>query len=208
MNPDRIIELMNEYGRRNVTIAPDGRVVIRGTYFEDVGAFHQKFGLPINGDTQPQQLSSDLLAFRGKFMLEELAEFFVACGRPEVGRTLKTVGMALTDLVHEPQFNHSLEDAADALADLVYVALGTAHFMGLPFDAVWAEVQRANMAKERAKGGDDPRSKRRHASDVVKPEGWTPPNHGPAIAEAASHHLAIRRTPRPESVVNSGPDVV
>jgi predicted HAD superfamily Cof-like phosphohydrolase len=37
--------------------------------------------------------------------------------------------------------------AADALADIVYVAVGTAVRLGIPFDKVLAEVHRSNMTK-------------------------------------------------------------
>ena len=71
-----------------------------------------------------------------------------------------------------------LPKIADALVDLVYVALGTAHLHGFPWAALFAEVQRANMTKERAKpDGSD--SARGSSFDVVKPEGW----RGPAMVE-------------------------
>lgn len=38
-------------------------------------------------------------------------------------------------------------EIADALADLVYVILGTALAYGIPFEAVWDEVQMTNMRK-------------------------------------------------------------
>jgi hypothetical protein len=40
-----------------------------------------------------------------------------------------------------------LTGIADALADIVYVAIGTAVTYGLPFDAILAEVHRSNMTK-------------------------------------------------------------
>jgi predicted HAD superfamily Cof-like phosphohydrolase len=64
---------------------------------------------------------------------------------------------------------------ADALIDLVYVAMGTAHLLGLPWEALWNEVQIANMRKVRA-AADASDSKRGSAFDVVKPPGWQPPN--------------------------------
>ena len=133
------------------------------TYFDDVGEFHKKFELPYFGDDgAPCRLTdADVTEFRRKFMQEELDEFTSAY---EAG---------------------DLHDAADALADLIFVALGTAHFLRIPFDAVWREVQRANMTKVRAAGADDPLSKRRHRFDVVKPANFIPPNHRPAL-EAAS----------------------
>lgn len=123
------------------------------TYFDDVGNFHRKFGLPRFGDVEPPQLlEPDVQVFRQRFMDEELEEFYIACEMRD------------------------LPKAADALVDLVYVALGTAHMLRIPFDECWDAVQRANMAKERAKSADDERSTRKHRFDVVKPEGWESPN--------------------------------
>jgi predicted HAD superfamily Cof-like phosphohydrolase len=75
----------------------------------------------------------------------------------------------------------------DALIDLVYVALGTADLMGLPWEKMFEEVQRANMAKERAKSADESMAKtgRGHVLDVVKPAGWTPPDHLPILTAAS-----------------------
>jgi predicted HAD superfamily Cof-like phosphohydrolase len=137
--------------------------------FSDVGVFHHKFDLDRFGQTistgertetgfprsaliEPNLLSQTDFMFRLDFMREEICEFADA---------------------HEAG---DLPKMADALVDLVYVALGTAHLMHLPFDDVWREVQRANMAKERATDADDPRSVRKNALDVVKPEGWKPPD--------------------------------
>lgn len=131
------------------------------TLFDLVGEFHAKFVLPRRGDGfgGPAILEPDVLAFREDFMDEELAEFHHAC----------SVG--------------DLPKAVDALCDLVYVALGTAHMMRAPFDACFAEVQRANMTKMRASGADDPLSTRAHRLDVVKPCGFKPPNLAPIIEE-------------------------
>lgn len=62
---------------------------------------------------------------------------------------------------------------ADALVDLVYVAMGTAHLLGYPWEQLWEEVQAANLRKRRAATADE--SKRGSTHDVVKPHGWTPP---------------------------------
>jgi dCMP deaminase len=128
------------------------------SYFRDVGEFNRKFDLPMCGDGPPTLLDEDLLLFRTKFMVEELQEFRDACS------------------------SGNLPEAADALVDLVYVALGTAHMMRVPFDECWIEVQRANMQKVRANGANDPKSKRKHQLDVVKPEGWQPPDLARIIA--------------------------
>jgi predicted HAD superfamily Cof-like phosphohydrolase len=50
--------------------------------------------------------------------------------------------------------------------------------MGLPWDELWDDVHRANMAKERGVG------KRGHAVDCVKPVGWTPPKTEKILQQA------------------------
>lgn len=120
--------------------------------------FHRRFGLPAAGDGPPTLLTDDVWAFRKKFLLEELDE---ACEAHDAG---------------------DLAGFLDALVDLVYVALGTAHLGRLPFDEAFAEVQRANLSKVRAAGADDPRSKRGHALDVVKPPGFVPPDLDAVLA--------------------------
>ncbi len=121
--------------------------------FESVGEFHRRFGLPRHGDGGPVSgLDQEKFLFRDKFMQEELDEF------------------------REAHYAGDLPKALDALVDLVYVVLGTAHMMRAPFDEAFREVQRANMTKVRAAGADDPRSTRGSALDVVKPAGWTPPD--------------------------------
>ncbi len=143
------------------------------TLFDDVGAFNRKFDLPHHGDGRPPEfLTEDVLAYRIGFLAEELAEFCKAH--------------------HQKDMN----GCADALADLAYIVLGMAHFMGIPFDDVWFEVQRANMTKIAANGANDPRSKRNHRFDIVKPEGWTPPDHEPALLRAAVHAFATNSSAR------------
>lgn len=122
--------------------------------YNDVGEFHKKFELPVYEGASAIPVErwrdADLMAYRIKFMQEELDEFVAGLGDGDIAQM------------------------ADALIDLAYVVYGTAHFLGLPWDALWDDVQRANMAKVRAaKDGSD--SKRGSAWDVVKPEGWTPP---------------------------------
>lgn len=121
--------------------------------YDDVGMFHEKFGVPFYGDGRPvTPLDETTYEYRESFMQEELDEF------KESRRRGDMAGMA------------------DALVDLVYVAMGTGHMMSLPWQQLWDEVQRANMAKERAVSADDSRSKRKNSLDVVKPAGWTPPD--------------------------------
>lgn len=121
--------------------------------FDDVGMFHEKFGLPSVcwiSDIGPKELPQELVEFRIKFLQEELDEFIEGYNEDDQAKM------------------------ADALIDLVYVAMGTAHFMGLPWQELWKDVQQANMRKVRAQS-DGSNSKRGSSFDVVKPEGWVGP---------------------------------
>lgn len=123
---------------------------------DDVKAFRNKFGLGC--PTVPQLLCEAAFELRSTLIDEELREFKEA---HDIG---------------------DLAEAADALVDLVYVVLGTAIEMGLPWDELWKDVQRANMDKIRATSSEE--SKRGSAMDVIKPVGWKPPQ-GARIIERA-----------------------
>ena len=110
---------------------------------DDVAEFQRKFGF-ITSD-KPSHLTIAKLTERLECLLEEVDEFE------------KSVQW------------QDLAEMADALVDLVYFAKGTAVMLGLPWRALWDDVQRANMAKERGV------TKRGHSEDVMKPEGWVPP---------------------------------
>ena len=143
--------------------------------FSEVGRFHQKFGLPVVNEVDretvnPKLVPREVFEFRLRFLREELRE--------------------LTQAYEDGD----LEVIADSLVDLVYVALGTAHFHGLPWEELFAEVQRANLSKERAVSSEH--SKRGSSLDVVKPAGWTPPQVGRILLEHATRHL--RETRRDE----------
>lgn len=128
--------------------------------YDDVVEFHRKFGLPVPTDGPARNLTPEEFEFRLKFLHEELAEYASAV------------------------CHGNLVQVADALADLVYMALGTAAMHRLPFGDVWAAVQKANMTKVRASSAAQ--SKRGSALDVVKPAGWVGPER--AIAEAIFFH--------------------
>ena len=134
----------------------------RKTDNEMVREFSERFGIPI--PPVPTQLNGEAFQYRLNFMHEELEEFAEAWG------------------------SNSIVDQADALVDLVYVALGTAAMMGLPWDQIFEAVHKANMQKVRALPDD---MESRHALDVRKPPGWT----GPEVeigAVLASHGWAQR----------------
>lgn len=113
---------------------------------KDVTAFHDKFGIRprMARPTPLYRLPYAAGLERLRFLQEELDE-------------LKAAADAL-DVVKE----------ADALADLVYVAVGTALMQGIPFNDVWRIVHNANMAKVKAAT----------AKQVAKPAGWQDPVKG------------------------------
>lgn len=126
---------------------------LRGTgvlvdLLEDIADFHKKFELHPVSD-KPSLLEIPDMAYRIQFLFEEMQELVDAFEAED------------------------LEQQFDALIDLVYVAIGTAYLMGLPFGEGWSRVHAANMKKVRAKSKDD--SKRNHEWDVIKPEGWESP---------------------------------
>ena len=115
----------------------------------NVYEFHQRFGLPLG---EENQLDAEATTFRLGFLEEELYELQEALDEKDMVK------------------------AFDALLDLVYVAQGTALFMGISpaqWDAGMRAVHNANMAKVRA--ADAGESKRGTALDVIKPVGWEGP---------------------------------
>jgi predicted HAD superfamily Cof-like phosphohydrolase len=123
------------------------------TEHNDVRKFQEKFEVPMA--EKPSFLTEEMFQFRFKFMMEELKEF---------------------QMGHDAQDMHEM---ADALVDLCYVVHGTALMMGLPWQALWTEVQKKNMQKVKALHAGE--SKRKSKYDVIKPAGWTPPCHKTAL---------------------------
>jgi len=117
----------------------------------DVAEFHELI-LNDYAEPTPTLISLEYCIERASFLHEELDEFCIAAGEGNI-----------TEL-------------ADALADIVYVALGTAYKMGLPFDGIWKAVQEANMRKVAGP------TKRGNKVDAMKPAGWVGPEA--AIARA------------------------
>ena len=111
-----------------------------------------KFNKEIIGTQQPikpTNLSKERLLFALIAMYEELGEFTEACN------------------------SNKVEDALDAIIDLIYFAIGRAYEMGITqaqFRQCWNLVQEKNMAKKRGiknRGTDQ---------DACKPEGWVAPD--------------------------------
>lgn len=127
----------------------------RRTPFEAVGEFHEAFGVR----SQPLP-TADVPAAELRLRQDLLDE--------EVGELRDAVAAA--DLVA----------IADALADIVYIACGTAQALGIPFDDVFAEVHRANMSKL----GADGHPVLRADGKILKGPGYTRPDVAGVLARA------------------------
>ncbi len=106
-----------------------------------VRAFHERF---LRDNQQTPALRDDaLLGLRVRLLEEETREF------AEAARS--------RDLV----------EVADALADVLYVILGTANVLGIDLEPIFKEVHRSNMTKQSP--GDTP-------AKAIKGPDWSPPD--------------------------------
>ena len=112
-----------------------------------VGDFHRAYGLPVR-ESPTVDVGADQVELRLALIEEEVGEL------AEAARAGDLVGVA------------------DALADIVYVAYGTAHVYGIDLDAVLDEVHSSNMTKL----GADGRPIRRADGKVLKGPSYRPPN--------------------------------
>ncbi|MFJ5266627.1 MazG nucleotide pyrophosphohydrolase domain-containing protein [Streptomyces sp. NPDC088387] len=111
-----------------------------------VREFHRVFGL--DARSAPGEISPELAAHRGELLAEEAAE------------------------VAEVAVEGPLDRLAHELADVVYVAYGTALVHGIDLDAVLAEIHRSNMTKL----GPDGQVARRADGKVLKGEHYEAPD--------------------------------
>lgn len=133
--------------------------------FEDVRDFHRACGLPDND--RPTLPTRDEVRLRERLIREEVDD--------ELAGALYVLGDE-----SEPEEGRwaAMTAAADAIADSIYVLLGTAATFGLPMAEIWKRVHESNMAK--VKDG----VRRRADGKILKPEGWQPPDVEGAIKEA------------------------
>lgn len=146
------------------------------TAYNDVKEFHDATNQPY--PTKPIIPTELAIIRRVKLILEEFEETMRAMGYA-VGTNQKT--QRLVAVQYMDMNTEKLVDLADGLADLIYVAVGTAIEFGIPLPAVWDEVQRANMAKRDPKTG---KVRKNEYGKVLKPAGWTPPDIGWALYDS------------------------
>ena len=113
---------------------------------KDVADFHRACDVPI---LESPQWPEDRIQLRKDILAEEFDELFTAIDHRDMIET------------------------ADALGDLVYVAVGTALEFGIPFTPIWDEIQRSNMTKVDPKTG---KVKKRDDGKVLKGPNFSPPD--------------------------------
>lgn len=111
---------------------------------------------------------NDVKQFIDKFEFEPLSK---PGFHPALDARNKHLQEELDEIMLATETN-DLPQLIDGLLDIVYVALGTAYLCGFDVSKHWNEIQKANMSKVRGI------TKRGHAYDVIKPEGWVAPDHG------------------------------
>ena len=122
-----------------------------------VGDFHRAYGLPIRVEPTAA-VGPDQIVLRQALIEEEVRELADAANAGDV------VGVA------------------DALADIVYVAYGTAHVYGIDLDAVLDEVHASNMTKL----GADGRPVHRADGKVLKGPAYRPPDISAVLGRRAA----------------------
>lgn len=128
------------------------------SFYTDVKDFHIAFGQRVgNEPSLPEDYNEREL--RMSLLEEEVNEYFDAEEK--------------ADLV----------EIADALADIIYIACGTAVSYGIPLDRIFDEVHYSNMAKL-----VDGKVIRRDDGKVQKPAGWQPPNIKKILTEATEEY--------------------
>lgn len=115
---------------------------------KDIAEMHEQFGVNKVVNKMTTTELVEYFNFRVKFLQEELDE-------------LKNAELA--------------EDAIDALIDLCVVAIGTLDVFGVDGKEAWDRVHIANMKKQ--VGVKESRPNPLGLPDLIKPEGWTAPDH-------------------------------
>jgi hypothetical protein len=114
----------------------------------DIMMMHEKYGVFDKVQAFDKEKLNKFLEFRIKFLEEEMNELSTA---------------------------ETADDVVDALIDLCVVAIGTLDLFDVDARLAWDRVHEANMNKQ--VGIKESRPNPLGLPDLVKPEGWTAPNH-------------------------------
>ncbi|WP_448756519.1 pyrophosphohydrolase domain-containing protein [Actinomyces sp.] len=105
--------------------------------------FHHTYSVPIRSFSDPT-LDYERMNMRMSLIAEEFAELMGAVYGP---RARAIIEAATAEAVAADEGERDVIEAADALADLVYVVYGMAIESGMNLDSVLAEVQASNLSK-------------------------------------------------------------
>jgi len=105
--------------------------------------FHHTYSVPIRPFSDPT-LDYERMNMRMSLIAEEFAELGGAVSGP---RARAIIEAATAEAVAADEGERDVIEAADALADLVYVVYGMAIESGMNLDSVLAEVQASNLSK-------------------------------------------------------------
>ena len=130
--------------------------------------FHRTYSVPIRSFDDPT-LSYDRLDLRMSLIAEEFAELV---GAVYGKRARAIIEEATAEAAGADDGQRDVIDAADALADLVYVIFGMAIESGMDLNSVLAEVQASNLSKLMPDGS----VKLREDGKVLKGPNFFPPN--------------------------------
>ena len=114
----------------------------------DVAAMHEKYGMFDHAMQLPVEQLKPHLDFRISMLKEE---------------------------VRELEESSTPEDQVDAIIDLIVFAIGTLDLFGADYYAAWDQVMDANMNK--VPGVKESRPNPFGFPDLLKPEGWKPPDY-------------------------------
>ena len=119
----------------------------------DIAMMHHKFGVRewFEANKHDKELMRKYLHFRLKMCNEEMTESYDAF------------------------LDGDSEEIVDGLIDLCVFAIGTLDVFGVDPNEAWDRVYEANMAK--SPGVKPGRPNPFGLPDLIKPSGWTPPNH-------------------------------
>jgi predicted HAD superfamily Cof-like phosphohydrolase len=151
-----------EDGKRFVSLPESGL----DAAVRDLVAFHTACDVPVH--RVPHWPPEERVDLRMKLMAEEWKE------------------------LNDAWMGDDMVEVSDAIADLIYVLLGTALELGIPIADVWREVHSTNMAKVDPATG---KVRRRADGKVLKPEGWRAPD----IARILRQHWWQNPGPRTEA---------
>ena len=121
---------------------------------EDMNRMHKKYGVHEAIEKLDKKELRAYLSFRVRFLQEELDELKKAT---------------------KPMVPIDAEETVDALIDLCVVAIGSLDAFGVNAYEAWNQVLAANLNKQ--VGIKESRPNPYGLPDLIKPEGWTPPDH-------------------------------